>query len=52
MYFKPRSYRCHKCGNDFMWSEQGDIINLGKPFCTVFYVNFIRNNVPIGELKE
>lgn len=49
MYFPPRNYECPQCNCKFPWSEHHDFIGLGKPFCPECYMNFIKDNVPIGK---
>lgn len=48
-YYVPQNYQCPKCHELFQWSQDFDQIGLGKPFCPQCYINFILENVPIGE---
>lgn len=52
MYFHPQEYDCPKCKSTFKWSVHHDHIGFGIPFCINCYKDFLKDNIPIGELKK
>lgn len=52
MYFHPQEYDCPKCKSTFKWSVNHDHIGFGIAFCINCYKDFLKDNIPIGELKK
>lgn len=52
MYLTPQKYECPKCEINYMWSEHHDPLGFGIPYCLSCYDEFLKKNIPIGELKK